>query len=222
MAKNNEHEQTTRQQLLEAAGQVFAEKGYDRATGKEICDKAGANTAAINYYFQGMEGLYQAAVIEAHQHLVSLDTLQTQVAVQPDGCTKLEAFIKLFVRNITSKNPAMWMLKVIGREVLQPTPFMAPVRDMHIIPKLKVIKGVVAEIMGLPSDHPAVGRGFISMMAPCTTLLLFDRELLKILFPNLGLGPEDAETLAKHLIHYAMAGLTTIAAEIKKSQPPAS
>src|SRR6185295_8023939 len=101
MAKINENDQTTRQQLLEAAGQIFAQKGFDRTTGKEICDRAGANAAAINYYFQGMEGLYQAVVIEAHSHLVSLETLTSQIATKPDGKAKLQAFIGIFVRNIT-------------------------------------------------------------------------------------------------------------------------
>ena len=45
---------TTRAQLLEAAGEIFAEKGLDRATGKEIADRAGTNSAAVNYYFGGL------------------------------------------------------------------------------------------------------------------------------------------------------------------------
>src|SRR5437660_1736994 len=36
----------TREQLLEIAGQFFAEKGFDRATSKEICRRARANPAA--------------------------------------------------------------------------------------------------------------------------------------------------------------------------------
>ena len=47
-----------REQLLEAAGEVFAEKGYGRATSKEICERAGMNSASVNYYFAGVEPLY--------------------------------------------------------------------------------------------------------------------------------------------------------------------
>ena len=45
--RRGEDRQSTRAQLLEAAGHVFAEQGFDRATGREICDRAGANTAAF-------------------------------------------------------------------------------------------------------------------------------------------------------------------------------
>src|SRR5437868_1363400 len=48
----------TRQQLLEAAGKVFAELGFRAATVREICFRAGANIAAIHYHFGDKEKLY--------------------------------------------------------------------------------------------------------------------------------------------------------------------
>ena len=53
----------TRIRLLEAAEDVFAEKGYEAATTREICNRAGVrNVGAVNYYFQGKERLYAEAV----------------------------------------------------------------------------------------------------------------------------------------------------------------
>ena len=63
----------TRQRLLEIAGQIFAQRGYARTTSKEICKRAGANIAAVNYHFGGKEGLYAAVLEEAHARLVSID-----------------------------------------------------------------------------------------------------------------------------------------------------
>ena len=48
----------TRRQLLYAASEVFAEKGFRGATIAEICQKAKANTAAANYHFGSKEALY--------------------------------------------------------------------------------------------------------------------------------------------------------------------
>src|SRR5579863_5202402 len=48
----------TRTKLLEAAGQVFAEQGFHSATVREVCARAGANVAAVNYYFGDKLELY--------------------------------------------------------------------------------------------------------------------------------------------------------------------
>src|SRR5687767_8420753 len=41
----------TRTRLLEAAGEVFGERGFPDSTVCEICRRAGANVAAVNYHF---------------------------------------------------------------------------------------------------------------------------------------------------------------------------
>src|SRR5215472_12197320 len=114
--------QGTRAELLEAAGHVFAEKGFDRATGKEICQRAGANTAAINYYFGGMEGLYEAVLQEAPRRLVTVEALTTAIAGEADAKAKLETFIALLVRALTGPASSSWVLRVLAREVIAPSP----------------------------------------------------------------------------------------------------
>ena len=47
----------TRERLLSAAGDVFVEKGFRDATVAEICARAGANIAAVNYYFVDPENV---------------------------------------------------------------------------------------------------------------------------------------------------------------------
>ena len=48
-----------RAKLLEAAGEVFAEHGFYAATVRQICSRAGANVAAVNYYFGDKAELYE-------------------------------------------------------------------------------------------------------------------------------------------------------------------
>jgi AcrR family transcriptional regulator len=49
----------TRCRLLRAAVDVFAHHGYHGASTREICELAGANTAAIHYHFRDKAGLYR-------------------------------------------------------------------------------------------------------------------------------------------------------------------
>ena len=52
-------QEKTKEKLLCAAIKVFAEKGYDGATVRDICFRVGANVAAVNYYFGSKENLYR-------------------------------------------------------------------------------------------------------------------------------------------------------------------
>src|SRR6267154_1886804 len=66
----------TREKLLTVAGRVFAARGYQATTVREICSAAGANVAAVNYHFGDKFGLYtevlqqsvRAAQVEAIQN----------------------------------------------------------------------------------------------------------------------------------------------------------
>jgi AcrR family transcriptional regulator len=209
-------DQGTRSQLLEAAGQVFGEKGFDRATGKEICELAGANTAAVNYYFGGMEGLYAAVVEEAHDRLVTFAAVSAAVAGKVDARAKLEALFGLLVRALTGPVSTSWAPRVLGREILAPSPVLDTLREKELLPKARLLKSIIAELMGLPDDHPAVARGAVSTLAPALVLLLFDRKTLKRAFPNLSLAAEGSTVLARHLVQFALAGLTAIADEARR------
>lgn len=50
----------TRDKILDAAEQLFAEQGFDSTSIRAITEKAGANLASVNYYFQSKDALIQA------------------------------------------------------------------------------------------------------------------------------------------------------------------
>jgi TetR/AcrR family transcriptional regulator, regulator of cefoperazone and chloramphenicol sensitivity len=53
--------------LLEAAEDHFGDHGFAGASLRSICQSAGVNLASVKYYFGDKEGLYIAAVKNAHQ-----------------------------------------------------------------------------------------------------------------------------------------------------------
>jgi AcrR family transcriptional regulator len=206
----------TRRRLLETAGEIFAEKGFAAATGVDICKRARINTAAINYHFGGMDGLYEAVLIEARDRLPRLEAISALAAQSPDPPARLRAIIELAVGMLAGPQSQSWVLRVLGREAIAPSPaFERLLLEPEGLPKMRFLKTLIGEIMGLPQDHPAVARGCLSVVAPCQIMLVASQGILKRAYPDLGLGPAGAPELIDHLVDFSLAGLAAVAAAEK-------
>jgi AcrR family transcriptional regulator len=198
-----------RQQLLEVAGEIFAKRGYANATSKEICVRAGTNVAAVNYHFGGKEALYSAVLIEAHRRLVTVEELAALTESKPDAREKLSAILGKLLGELPTKNQkSAWHFRVLIREFLSPSPMLDRMLKSEAAPKARILRGVLAAIMGLPEEHPVVARSIISVIAPCIMLLISHRGLAKKVLPDLDLDPE---VLKQHMLAFVLAGLEAVA-----------
>lgn len=205
----------TRDRLLNVAGQVFAEKGVDRATGKEICSRAKTNVAAINYHFGSFGHLYEAVLCEAHRRFAALESIRSAVDAPGSPESKLEAVFRLIVSSLTGPVSSSWVIRVLGRELVAPTAAISVLRESEVRPKVRLVLPVIAELMRLPVDHPAVARGCVSVIGPCLMLLIVDRRTFTRLFPHLRIVPDQTDAIVRHMTHFAVAGLRAVAAEAK-------
>ncbi len=208
----------TRVQLLEAAGQVFAEKGFDRATGKEIAERAGTNSAAINYHFGGFDRLYAEVLTEAHKSVASIDEIAAVVRSPIDPEEKLRRLIAIGVATLTEARHN-WAIRVLSREFLAPTPARSAVEDRELLPKRRLVAQVVAEALGRTEDDPVVSRCCFSVMAPITLLFVWEAESAAKVFPGCCGGNVPAGALIEHLTEYALGGLRAIAARGNAREP---
>ena len=55
----------TRERLVQAAAEVFREKGFSNATLQDIADAAGMNRASIYYYAESKEALFREIALDA-------------------------------------------------------------------------------------------------------------------------------------------------------------
>jgi AcrR family transcriptional regulator len=145
----------TRERLLTAAGQVFAQEGYQGATIRKIKDRAGANIAAVNYYFGDKERLYIEAVKYAHgDFMKGMEFPDWPVGTAPKE--KLAAFIRTFVNRLMDPDRPQWHAQLIMKELASPsTACFEIVRD-NIRPVEKMLNGILAEI--LPPETPTWKR----------------------------------------------------------------
>jgi TetR/AcrR family transcriptional regulator, regulator of cefoperazone and chloramphenicol sensitivity len=199
----------TRAQLLDAAGQVFAEKGFDRATGKEIAERAGSNSAAINYYFGSIEGLYAEVLVAAHRSLATYEEIAAIAHGTFPPVEKLRRLMVMAVAALQQPPSRGWALRVLSRELLAPTPSRRVLEDRELLPKKQLVTAIVAEVVGLPESDPVVARCCLSILAPVTLLLVSDAEGTARTFPEFADGL-DCEALASHLHEFALGGIEAV------------
>ncbi len=197
---------STRDAILEAAGRVFAERGYAAATSKEICRLAGANGAAVNYHFGGKEKLYEEVLREAHRQMCDLEELDKVLASDSRPEEKLRAFLDRMLRTARISSD-LWGIRILLRELASPSAFA--VRNMltTALPKAFRIRSLVHEVTGIPLDSKKLqwAAGFVIL--PCMSFILFPHVLQDLLLPA---SQEDHDSLVDTLCAYVLNGLRSL------------
>lgn len=69
--------ESTKDRILRAAQEVFAERGFEGASTREIAARAAVNISSLHYHWDSKETLYRGTFAHIYQHLV--DLVQDQV-----------------------------------------------------------------------------------------------------------------------------------------------
>ena len=95
--KQNTDGAKTKEHILKTATKLFAQKGYDGVSVREICKASGVNVALISYYWGGKKELFDSVVRE----LMNRQTMYAQsvldFAVDPADLSKKEQLQTMFV-----------------------------------------------------------------------------------------------------------------------------
>src|SRR5712691_10642536 len=136
-----------------------------------------------------MEGLYAATLEEANKRLVPVEALSAAIAGKTDARAKLQAVIELAVDRLLGPIFIFVGIWSVQSEIIAPSRAIETLREKQGLPKALIEKSIVAQLMGLPEDQPAVARGCVSVVAPLIMLFVADRPILKRMFPNVWFQP---------------------------------
>ncbi len=193
----------TRQRLLESAGEIFAEQGFRAATVRDICRRAAANGAAVNYHFRGKQGLYAAVFQYAHDCAMERHPVPSGVAAKPE--VRLHAFVLSFLQRILDQGRPAWHGKLMAREMVEPTGVLDIMVAKGVRPQFEFLSQVVRELVGdLPTE--CLRRLGASVVAQC--LFYFHaRPVITRLFPDLVFDEAEIAALADHITSFSLSGL---------------
>ena len=197
----------TRRQLLEAAGEVFAERGFRDATVREICRRAGANIAAVNYHFGDKERLYVEVLRYAHAKALEKYPPLLDVGADAAPEKKLRAFVLSLLLRIFDEGPDAWRGKLISREMIEPSRALDAIVEERMRPMAGRLWEIVAEILDRPVNDERVRFCAMSVVSQCV-FYHHCRPVITRLFPKQ--LPRDAasiERLAEHIAGFSLAAM---------------
>jgi AcrR family transcriptional regulator len=193
----------TRQRLLDAAGETFAEKGFKAATVRDICNKIQANLAAVNYHFGDKEQLYVEAVKLAHCSR-EFDPPDWPPGTPP--AVKLRHFIHHMLSNLLDPSRPDWHARLMMREMADPTEACAAVVEGYIRPMAGHLMAIVREILPPETDLTDLHLNCFSIVGQC----LFYRVHRPVIVQLVGAEEHatyDVDRLTDHVTKFSLAAL---------------
>jgi len=195
----------TKQRLIDAAGIIFAEKGYEAASIRDICQLAEANIAAVNYHFAGKRALYVAAVRHAQccrQEDVPFPEFPPELA----PAEQLRAFIGVMFERMLSAHRPKWHLELMLRELARPTEACSAVVEDYIRPMADTLRGILDQM--LPSNLTEEQRWMIGFSTVAQVLFYYIHQpIIRVLMQNRDDEPFALGQLADHVTRFTLAAI---------------
>jgi TetR/AcrR family transcriptional regulator, regulator of cefoperazone and chloramphenicol sensitivity len=194
----------TRVRLIEAAGEEFAGKGFDCARIRTICERAGANVAAVNYHFGDKEQLYVETVLDAHR--CGMDIPDTEPATPPAPAEQLRFFIHHFLCHVLAINhPEDWRHRLMLREMLHPTAASDVLIREAIRPKFEWLQGILREFCP-DADERKLNALAFSVIGQCLHYRM-GRPIAERLIGHDAFESLDLNFLTDHITSFCLAAL---------------
>lgn len=195
----------TKQRLINAAGEMFAEKGYEAASIRDICQRAEANLAAVNYHFGEKRQLYVTAVRHA-QCCRQEDVPFPDWPADMPAVDRLRAFIEtMFARMLAGDRP-QWHLEIMLRELARPTEACAAVVEDYIRPMADKLRGILRDL--LPDHLTEQQRWMIGFSIVGQILFYYVHQpIIRLLIGPAGIEPIPLDQLADHVTRFTLAAI---------------
>ena len=201
--KNNVTALDTQRRLLEAAGEVFAERGYHLATIKEITDRAGASLASVNYHFRDKAELYAALIRRIETDVA--DVVPPDDALHGSPSDRFRQFVRHLVGRILSRNSPKWKRILMARELAQPSaPFYSMI-DNVMGPIGAKLAALAEEVSARPLDEAERALVTSSILGQCLYHVQH-QAVIERLYPAVSIQA-DVSRVADFIADFSLAGI---------------
>ena len=197
----------TRHSITKAAIDLFAERGFEGASVREIVARARVNQAAISYHFKSKDGLYGEILKIAFETFTkhSASDPEALKALPPDAA--LRQFVHQQLRPLLFRDDISRYIRIFAWESVRPTKVMRKFMVSNAAPYLTLAMELVRRF--LPQDTPQrdLMCATLWLMGQCS---IFVRNREHLAQPPFGLKVDEGfvDGLTDLITRMAIGGLT--------------
>jgi AcrR family transcriptional regulator len=195
----------TRERIMKAAERLFAERGYDATSIRAIVAKARVNQAAINYHFDGKDGLYREVLRAAFRALTEqqLEHADEMKAMSREAA--LAEFIRRQLRPLLGRDEYSRHMRILNWETVRPTAVFRKLLSEEAAPFMGLAVELVRRFQP-EADQRTLVAAAVWLVGQCSVFLR-NREQLADPPLGLALDEEAVEWLAQLVSRWATGGL---------------
>jgi AcrR family transcriptional regulator len=195
----------TRDRILKAAERLFAERGYDATSVRAIVARARVNQAAINYHFDGKEGLYREVLRAAFRGLTEDQLAHADDTAGLPREEALAAFVRRQLHPLSARDEASRYMRIFNWETVRPTPVFRKLMSEEAAPFMGLTVDLVRRFLP-EADQRSLMVAAIWLIGQCS---IFVRNREQLAGPPVALQLDDTavDWLAQLVSRWTMRGL---------------
>lgn len=194
--------EASRQRLMQAGLQLFAQQGFAQTSIRELAQVAGVNVAAISYYFGDKAGLYRAVFFQS-----AGDPDDDMARFADPSLTLADAlagFFQAFLDPLCMGPEGYLSVKLRMREMLEPTGLWAQEIRQELLPMHQALVGVLCRHLNMAHPDDDIHRLAICMAALAFHLYV-GRDVTDVVAPQLNQQPDAVQQWGRFMSQQAEA-----------------
>ncbi len=202
-------ERSVQERLIEAAEELFCQRGFNETSVRDIAAAAGCNVASVNYYFGGKDNLYleiwrRRLAFMRQTRLASIDKVMA-ASGQPQLEDLLRSYATSFIEPLIDGSSHCRFINLMTREMIDPH---LP-RDLYLTEMVSPVLNALSD--ALLKICPWLDRSKISMIVfSIVGQLLMHTVCVKEMFEGSNhpeLSRIDVESIVNHVVEFSAAGI---------------
>ncbi len=195
----------TREQIMRAAERLFAQNGYEGTSIRDIVAKAKVNQAAINYHFEGKDGLYREVLRKAFRGLTEQQIAHAEELKMMSRQEALSQFIRLQLQPLLGRDEYSRHMRILNWETVQPTAVFRSLIAEEAAPFLGLAADLIRRFLP-DANQRTVTIGAVWLLGQCGVFMR-NREQLAEPPVRFVLDESAVDWLSTTISHWLLAGL---------------